>query len=156
MRLLFVILIIQTILLQISCRQSTVSFPDLESYHGRAEDLLILEGPAIVPEAIERVKDRNTYKRPFIMAFLGNGAYKEAEPLMEDIVNDSTDPHRGVALLALFRIDPESGKKYASLYSQSEGDLGRIAHDILVNEPYLYARTSYSQAWLNYLSDTYF
>lgn len=151
------ILILQVLLLQVACsRDAHKNFPDLENYNGQTEDLLIIEGDGIVPEAIEKVKTKTTPKRTFIMLFLGNGMYQEAAPVMEQIVLDETDPNREVALAALFQIDNEIGTRYAHLYSVNEGKLGGIANDILQDKSYLHERKTYFQALRGYIAEMYF
>ena len=152
--------ILVILLLGLACRSdsenSKESFPDLANYHGRKEDLLILEGRQVVPAALERIENKSTPHRTAIMFFLGNGEYKEALPVLRTIVDDKSDPHRGVALIAVFQIDELIGKRYATRYKNSEGRLGEVANDILQRKAYLLERRSYSEALRDYLSEKYF
>lgn len=123
--------------------------PDYASYSGRTEDLLILEGNCVVPTAIHAVSDRALSKRPFVISFLGNGEFREALDPLKNIVEDATDPDRGPAIIAVFRIDNDAGRQLARTYIGEGGELGKICHDILVNKGYLQDRTTYWQALRN-------
>src|SRR5687767_6206479 len=136
-------------------RTTVCPLPDYMSYSGRAEELLILEGSCVVPSAIEAIRDQSLPKRPFVIAFLGNGEYKDALVPLKMIVEDETDPDRGPALIAIFHIDSNEGRQLATKYKGKEGDLGKLSLDILIDKDYLHHRTTYWQAWLNYISLVY-
>ena len=129
--------------------------PDYSASSGYPQDLLILEGSCVVPTAIEAIQDRTLPKRPFVMDFLGNGAYDEAlEPLVK-MAADETEPHRAVAIIAVFKINNEKGRELARRYEAENGELGKISRDILANKDYLHARKGYWQAWRSYIDMTY-
>ena len=90
-----------------------------------------------------------------MMSFLGNGEYREALRVLEQIILDGTDPDRNVALLAVFQIDNEIGEKYATHYRSDSGRLGAASNDILMGKPYLYKRTTYLESLTNYLERKY-
>lgn len=129
--------------------------PDYMSYQGPAEDVLILRGKCVVPSAIEALRDRSLPKRPFVIRFLGNGEFSEALGPMISIADDETDPNRGPALIAVFRINNIKGQELARKYEGQQDDLGKISRDILVNKDYLHERTTYAQALRSYISVTF-
>jgi len=140
---------------QIKSTPPACPLPDYSVYHGAPQDLLIFEGRCVVPTAIEAIQDRSLARRPNIIDFLGNGAYKEAlEPLVH-IVEDVSDPDRDFAVIAVFQIDNEKGRELAKKYATEESDLGKCSRDILANKDYLHDRTSYLEAWRHYISITY-
>jgi hypothetical protein len=132
--------------------ESKQDFPDLENYRGQSLDILVLYGEPIVPLAIQKIQDKSTPKRSFIILFLGNGEYKEAAPILEILVQDELDADRNVALVALFQIDKKLAQKYAVQYKNEKSKLGEISKDIWLDKPYLYKRTSYFEALLGYYS----
>lgn len=126
--------------------------PEYSWYNGHVQDLLILEGNCVVPTAIDAITAKSLERRPFIIAFLGNGAHKEALPALERIVEDDTDPDRGPALIAIFLIDKQEGRRLARVYRSNNGRFGEITLDILMDKKYLYRRTSYLEALRNYIA----
>ena len=126
--------------------------PEYSWYNGHVQDLLILEGSCVVATAVDAITDKSLERRPFIIAFLGNGAHKEALPALERIVEDETDPDRGPALIAIFLIDREEGRRLARAYRSNNGHFGEITLDILMDKKYLYRRTSYLEALRNYIA----
>jgi hypothetical protein len=128
------------------------SLPDIDSYHGEVIDLLVLSGNCVVPTAIEAIKDQSLSKRSFIIGFLGHGGYWEALEPLTGIVGDESDPDRDVAIIAVFRINPERGRELADRFKTEKGDLGKNSRDILLDKEYLYNRTTYWVALRRYIS----
>jgi hypothetical protein len=126
-------------------------FSEIYNYHGYPEDVLIILGDEAIPIALEKIKNKETKKRSFIISFLGNQGVKEAIPILETIISDENDENRESALFAIAQIDNDLAIKYANKYKDDNGKLGKASRDILNKEPYVYERTSYVEAWLNYL-----
>src|SRR5438552_648446 len=108
-------------------RDPRAALDDFYSDAGRAEDQLIdplvLNGRRVVPLVIEAVKDRCMPRRRYAISFLGSGRYREAVPVLEGILGDSSeiDYFRADALEALFQIDTSRAKAIA-LGHQSRTD----------------------------------
>ena len=113
-------------------------------------DPLILAGERVVPLVLDKVKDKNMPRRRYAISFLGNGAYKQALPALEGVLQDSTeqDYFRGDALRSIYQIDQSQGMRYAGTYKDEPGNLGKVSRDILAGEQHLLERRSYLDAWL--------
>lgn len=142
---------IVVLLIQYNSTLNACPLPDYDSYSGEVVDLLIVSGDCVVPTAIEAIQDRRRSKRPFIIGFLGQTARQEALAPLVQIVNDESDPHRGVAIIAIFRIDPEKGRDLANNFKVEQSDLGANSRDILLDKQYLHARTTYLGALRRYI-----
>ena len=96
-------------------------------------DPLILAGHPVVPLVIERVKDKNMPRRRYAIGFLGNGSYTQALPVLETILQDSSeqDYFRSDALHSIYQIDAGLGIKYAQLHRSESNDLGKVSQDLL-------------------------
>lgn len=121
------------------------------SYDGAEDQLmdpLILAGDKVVPLVIEKVKDRNMPKRRYAIAFLGNGSYRQALPILQEILEDKTekDYFRGDALQSIYRIDEGLGLDLAQQYKSEGGFVGNIANDLLGEKKYLPERRTYTAA----------
>jgi len=124
-------------------------------FEGKEKELmdpLILAGEPVVPLVIEAIKNQEMPKRRYAIGFLGNGEYKQALPVLEEILKnpDEKDYFRGDALLAIYQVDKELGIKYAKEQEQSKNPVGEIAKDILSNASYINERRSYPDALKNY------
>jgi hypothetical protein len=121
------------------------------SYRG-AEDMLmdplILAGDEVVTLVKEKVKDKQMVRRRYAIGFLGNGAYREALPELQGILQDHSerDIFRGDALEAIYMIDSSFGLKHARNYQQESNYLGQVANDILLHPNYFTHRRSYFEA----------
>ena len=121
--------------------------------HDGAEDQLmdplILAGDKVVPLVIERVKDKDMPRRRYAIAFLGNGSYRQALPVLQQILQDSTeaDYYRGDALQSIYQIDPRLGTTYAQNYQTGIDYVGSIAKGIIAGDRSLKKRRSYWEAW---------
>jgi hypothetical protein len=111
-------------------------------------DPLILAGKKVVPLVIEKVKNKNMPRRRLAIEFLGNGSYEQALPVLKQIMtDDSEEAHfRAAALIAVFQIDEESGKRFAQENRYKADDLGEVARDILESKEYLKSRRTYFDA----------
>jgi hypothetical protein len=121
------------------------------SYDGAEDQLmepLILAGDKVVPLVIEKVKDKNMPRRRYAIAFLGNGSYQQALPVLQEILQDRTekDYFRGDALQSIYRIDESLGLNLAQKYKSEGGYVGDIANDLLGEKKYLPERRTYTAA----------
>jgi HEAT repeat protein len=143
------------ITLTLACRSKSPESALSEFYVFRgAEDQLmdplILAGDKVVPVVIERVNDRDMPRRRYAIAFLGNGSYRQAIPVLEQILQDRTekDYFRGDALESLYKIDMQVGTNYAQKYQTENDHLRRTATKILAGDSSMKQRRSYWDAWL--------
>src|SRR5262249_34357032 len=119
---------------------------------GVAEDMLmdplILAGDKVVPLVIEAVKNKEMERRRYAIAFLGNGSYKQAIPVLEEILGDASEKDyvRGDALQSIYQIDDALGLHYAQEHQDSLDSLGQRAKDILSGRDYIKERRSYADA----------
>jgi hypothetical protein len=111
-------------------------------------DPLILAGKRVVPLVIEEVRNREMPRRRYAIGFLGNGSYRQALPVLEQILSDASeiDYFRGDALHAIYLIDGSLGCKYAQVHGGDRDYVGRIACDILAGRSWLKDRRSYWDA----------
>jgi hypothetical protein len=103
---------------------------------GRAEDMLmdplILNGQRVVPLVLAEIKNKQMQKRRYAIAFLGNGAYLEALPVLESIVVDRAeiDYFRADALQAIAQISPPHAVELAMQYASDQDLFGKCAQKI--------------------------
>ena len=111
-------------------------------------DPLILAGDRVVPLVIREVKNPQMPRRRYAISFLGNGAYREALPVLQHILlnEGEVEYFRGDALLAIFRIDPSSGDRHANKFRNRKDYLGQVAKDIIQRDDFIYYRRSYQNA----------
>lgn len=114
------------------------------------KDPLILGGDRVVPLVIERVKDKKMPRRRYAIAFLGNGSYAQALPVLQTILHDSSelDYFRTDALHSIYQIDAALGLKYAQSYTNESNDLGESSRDLLSEKRFVRARRTYLAAWV--------
>jgi hypothetical protein len=99
-------------------------------------DPLILAREEVVPLVIREVRNKNMPRRRYAILFLGNGSYKQALPVFEEILKDSSEDElfRGDASVAIFLIDETRGRKYAMDYSNDKTFLGKGQMTLLTVE----------------------
>lgn len=126
-------------------------FYDNQGAEDALMDPLILAGESVVPLVVEKAKDRKMVKRRYAIGFLGNGAYKEALPVLEGILRDPSeeDYMRSDALRSIYMIDSFRGEEFAKEYLASGGPLETVSRDILEGKAYLKERRSYRQALMS-------
>jgi hypothetical protein len=123
-------------------------------YNGMEEQLmdpLIRAGDGVVPLVIEKVKDKNMPRRRYAIGFLGNGSYRQALPVLQQILQDTTDEDyfRGDALQSIYQIDEPLGVSYAQRYQGESDYVGRIAKEILAGGSRLRERrTTWLRGWV--------
>lgn len=112
-------------------------------------DPLILAGDEVVPLILERIKDKNMPRRRYAIGFLGNGSYKQAIPILENILKDATekDYFRGDALQSIYQADEVTGLRLAQIYQGAPGHLGKVATDLVTTRNHLPPRRSYLDAF---------
>lgn len=117
------------------------------------KDPLILAGDKVVPLVIERVSDKKMPRRRYAIAFLGNGSYTQALPVLHTILQDSSelDYFRSDALHSIYQIDAALGLKYAQSYRNESNDLGKVSQDLLSQKRLLPDRRTYLDALLGRL-----
>ncbi len=136
----------------LACQERTPqqSLEEFYTYGGAEDELmdpLILAGRNIVPLVIEKVKDKKMPRRMYAIGFLGNGRYDEALPVLESILPDETDIMRGSALVSIFQIDENLGRKYAQKFSSQDNEIGDFSRKLLGRKlPHLFERRSYYEA----------
>ena len=114
-------------------------------------DPLILAGDKVVPLVIERVKDKRMPRRRYAIGFLGNGSYRQALPVLREIVQDRSeeDYFRGDALQSIYMIDEGLGLSLAERYKSETDYIGDVAKDLLGERRHVPERRSYFAAWLS-------
>lgn len=119
----------------------------------RAEDQLmdplILNGRRVVPVVIAEVPNKEMKLRRYAIGFLGNGQYRDALPVLEQVLVDESEVYyfRADALEAVFRISPERERALAPRYVNGEGLLGRTAQEIVAGRSPVQQARSYWQAF---------
>jgi nitrogen fixation-related uncharacterized protein len=136
-------------------RDPKEALQDFYEAEERAEDQLmdplILNGRRVVPLAIAEVPNKEMKHRRYAIGFLGNGQYRDALPVLEQILADETELYyfRVDALEGIFRISPVRARELASRHVKGKDLLGRIAQEIEAGgSPGSWAR-SYWQALLH-------
>lgn len=111
-------------------------------------DPLILGGGKVVPLVVREIQKRDMFRRRYAIGFLGNGAYVEAVPVLEKIIEDETEEIfiRVDSLLAIYQIDQSIGTEKAKRYEGRRGGLGEMAQQIILLTPITRNRRSYFQA----------
>lgn len=111
-------------------------------------DPLIIAGEKVVPLVLKEIQNKNMLRRRYAIGFLGNGSYKQALPVLEDILQDSSEKDyiRGDALHAIYMIDESLGNQYARRFINQTDYLGQISKRILSGDISLKERRSYSDA----------
>jgi len=141
------------VMLSVACgaKSPEAALAEFYEYDGMEEQLmdpLIRAGEKVVPLVIEKVKDKNMPRRRYAIGFLGNGAYRQALPVLQQILQDTTeeDYFRGDALQSIYQIDESLGVSYARKYQGESNYVGKIAKDILAGSSWLKERRT---AWLS-------
>ena len=139
---------------RIRLQSPKVTLREFYDHRERAEDQLIdplvLAGPRIVPLIMAEVADTAMPLRRYAIGFLGYGRFKEARPLLERILGDTTELEyfRGDALLAIYHLDLAEGRRAAARYDSTTGFVGEIASDILTSRDVVhYRRTLWDAFW---------
>jgi len=118
----------------------------------RAEDQLmdplILNGRRVAPLVIAEVPNKEMKLRRYAIGFLGNGQYRDALPVLEQVLVDESEIYyfRADALEAVFRISPERARVLAPRYVNGEGLLGWTAQEIVAGRGPVQRIRSYWQA----------
>ena len=133
---------------QKSCEEFLHDFYSNEGPEITQMDPLILAGNKIVPVVLDKIKDKNMPKRRYAIAFLGNGSYHQALPVLESIVTDNTekDFFRSDALESIYLIDNDKGLQYARQFQVEANDLGEVSKDLLGDRKLLPKHRSYIAA----------
>jgi hypothetical protein len=99
-------------------------------------DPLILAGGNVVPLVLRDIRKSSMPKRRYAIGFLGNGGYREALPVLRQLVVDpaETELIRGDALEAIGQIDRGEGETLARRWATQEGFLGTTARELLSGE----------------------
>ena len=113
-------------------------------------DPLILAGSSAVPRVLKEISNKNMPRRRYAIAFLGNGSYSEAVPILEPILADSSEEDyiRGECLHSIYLIDESRAKQLAQEYGDREDYLGKISLRIKNGDVELKKRRSHSDAML--------
>ncbi len=111
-------------------------------------DPLILAGERVVPLVMQEVKNKEMRRRRYAIGFLGNGSYKQAIPVLEAILKDTSeaDNFRVDALHSIYLIDQSLGSIYAQMHQDDPTSLGKISKDILGGRIELERRRTYYDA----------
>ncbi|SRR2546426_107297 len=119
----------------------------------RAEDQLmdplILNGRRVVPLVVAEVPNKEMKLRRYAIGFLGNGQYRDALPVLEQVLADEFERYyfRADALEAISRISPDRAHELALRYVKGEDVLGRVAQDIVAGRSPVTRTRSYWQAF---------
>ncbi len=133
---------------QTSSEDALKRFYDSNGPEDTLMDPLIKAGSAVVPLVLKEVKNKNMPRRRYAIAFLGNGSYREALPVLEAILNDPTEEDyiRGDALQSIYMIDQVRSKEFAQTYGKNEDYLGDVSRRIIKGDNQLNKRRSYLDA----------
>jgi len=118
----------------------------------RAEDQLmdplILNGRRVVPLVISAVPNKDMRLRRYAIGFLGNGRYRSALPVLEEVLADESEIYyfRADALEAIYQIAPDRAQALAPRHVNGEDLLGQVARTIVADESPVYLTRSYWQA----------
>jgi hypothetical protein len=153
-----IILLVSVAVLLTACAAKKSPQAALEEFytHEGAEDTLmdplIVAGEDVVPLVVERVKDRDMPRRRYAIGFLGNGGYRQALPVLREILADGTekDYFRGDALHAIYMIDETLGRELARKHLGETNHVGWIAKSILAGEVRVRERRSLLDAARGY------
>ena len=118
-------------------------------------DPLILAGPRVVPLVILDLPKKGTARRLYAIRFLGNGHYKRALPVLEQLLADDAEnvSFRVEAFEAIYQISPDRARQLAPVYGYGRDRLARVAADIATHrDPGCWTR-SYWQAFWHQHSD---
>lgn len=96
-------------------------------------DPLILGGDDVVPLVLAALPNKEMPRRRYAIAFLGNGAYRQALPVLRQVLADEEEAAivRGDAFDAICHIDPAEGKQRAPTFAHVESYLGARANEVL-------------------------
>jgi hypothetical protein len=103
----------------------------------RAEDQLmdplILAGPSVVPYVLEGIRNPESPRRRYAIAYLGHARTSSALPILEAIVRNEAerDYFRADALESIWLIDRDRGLSLAKAFHSGPGLLGRVATEAL-------------------------
>lgn len=99
-------------------------------------DPLILAGESVVPLVLAEIQNKNMPNRRYAIGFVGNGSYRQALPVLEKILNDSSevDYFRADSLEAIYLIDTQFGVNQAMALKNEPNLLGTIAKEIVSRE----------------------
>lgn len=113
-------------------------------------DPLILGGKKVVPVVVSKLIEPEMPRRRYAIAFLGNGRYAEALPVLKNILEEEReiDYVRADALEAIYRIDQQLGLTSARSYANRADRLGRMSEQILREPSRLEGHRSYLDALL--------
>ena len=127
---------------------------DFYDAQDRAEDQLcdplILNGSRVVPLVLAEIPDKEMPLRRYAISFLGNGGYKPAIPVLEEILADEAEVYyfRADALQAIYSIDRQHGERLALDHVDGEGLLGQFAGQVAKGEePKIYKRSYWEAFW---------
>ncbi len=121
-------------------RKPEDAIKDFYEARDRAEvqliDPLILNGHRVVPLVLQDLPDKDMRLRRYAISFLGIGKYKEALPILEQILADNSEKYyfRSDALEAIFSISPDRARELAPGHKNGENLLGESASIILNGE----------------------
>ncbi len=114
-------------------------------------DPLILSGRRVVPLVIAAVPNKEMRRRRYAIAFLGNGRYRDALPVLEQVLADESEVFyfRADALEAIFRISVERAREVAPRHVNGKDLLGQVAQEIVSGRSPVRRTRSYWQAFLH-------
>lgn len=111
-------------------------------------DPLIVAGDKVMPLVMREVKNKEMPRRRYAIAFLGNGSYRDAIPVLENILRDTReeDYFRADALTSIYMIDESMGLRLAQQYKDQADYLGDVSRRVLAGDAQLRKRRSYADA----------
>ena len=133
---------------QVAPEDALKRFYDHDGPEDSLMDPLILAGDSVVPLVLKEVMNKNMPRRRYAIAFLGNGSYKDALPVLEPILQDpvEADYIRGDALQSIFLIDATRGARFAHIYKDQTDYLGDVSRRIISGDSQLKKIRTYSDA----------
>ena len=117
-------------------------------------DPLIVSGDGIVITVLKKIKDKKQVGRGVAIMFLWNGDYKQAIPVLEEILKDQNDDERVRAMLAIYGLDPVLGMSYAKQLQNQHDELGKTAKSIVKTKTgWLADKRYFTDAFISYYTD---
>ncbi len=109
-------------------------------------DPLILAGPKVVPILIEKIKDKDMYRRRYAIGAIGNLGYRSAIPTLKNLLEDPSeeDYYRCDALNLISMIDIVKGRQLAIQYRDEKNNcLASLGVAILSEDSDTWRRSNY-------------
>ncbi len=124
--------------------------PGKDAAENMLMDPLILAGEPVVSLVMAEIQNKNMPNCRYAIGFLGNGSYRQALPVLEKILNDTSelDYVRADSLEAIYLIDAQRGTSRAAALKNESALLGATAQEIINGKRLRHDRRTYFDALL--------